>query len=310
MRAVFMGSPAFAVPCLDALLEIAEVAAVVTQPDKPSGRGLELTPPAVKVRALAAGLPVWQPTSVRKPPFVDELRALAVDVAVVVAYGKILPPDVLAAPRLGCVNVHASLLPKYRGAAPIQWSIIRGERETGVTLMQMDAGMDTGPMLLKRTIPIDDAVTAGELAERLAPVGAALLREGLPRYVAGELRPEPQDNAQATMAPMLDKNTGRIDAARFAEGARAIRDLVRGCDPWPTAYTTLDGQPLKLFQPKVVSGRGEPGVVLGADRDGLLVGCGDDAVAFGALQLPGKKRMAAQALLAGRPIPPGTPLGI
>jgi len=309
IRAVFMGSPAFAVPCLEALLEIAEVAAVVTQPDKPSGRGLELTPPAVKVRALAAGLPVWQPTSVRKPPFLDELRALAVDVAVVVAYGKILPPDVLAAPRLGCVNVHASLLPKYRGAAPIQWSVIRGETETGVTLMQMDAGMDTGPMLLKKSIPIDERVTAGELAERLSPVGAALLREGLPRYVRGELTPEPQDAALATMAPMLDKNTGRIDGARFAEGARRVRDLVRGCDPWPTAHTTLDGQPLKLFDAKVISGRGEPGVVLGADRDGLLVGCGDDAVAFGALQLPGKKRMAAQALLAGRPIPAGTRLG-
>jgi methionyl-tRNA formyltransferase len=309
IRAVFMGSPAFAVPCLEALLEIAEVVAAVTQPDKPSGRGLELTPPAVKVRALAAGLPVWQPTSVRKPPFVDDLRALAVDVAVVVAYGKILPPEVLAAPRLGCVNVHASLLPKYRGAAPIQWSLIRGERETGVTLMQMDAGMDTGPMLLKQAIPIDERVTAGELAERLAPVGAALLREGLPRYLRGELVPEPQDNAQATMAPMLDKNTGRLDTARFAEGARRVRDLVRGCDPWPTAFTTLDGQALKLFDAKVVSGRGEPGVVLGADRDGLLVGCGDDVVAFGALQLPGKKRMAAQALLAGRPIPPGTRLG-
>lgn len=306
LRVVFMGSPEFAVPCLEVLLGTEEVVAVVTQPDKPAGRGLGLTPPPVKVRAQAAGVPVWQPTSVRKPPFADELRALGADLAVVVAYGKILPPEVLAAPRLGCVNVHASLLPKYRGAAPIQWAIIRGERETGVTLMQMDAGMDTGPMLLKRTLPIDEQVTAGELHARLAPLGAQVLAEGLARLKRGELHPEPQDDAQATMAPMLTKETGRVD---FAQGARAVRDLVRGCDPWPTAYTTLGGETLKLFRPKVVSGAGEPGLVVGADRDGLLVGCGDGVVAFGELQLPGKKRMPAGALLAGRPIPRGTRLG-
>jgi len=306
LRVVFMGSPEFAVPCLEALLATEEVVAVVTQPDKPSGRGLGLTPPAVKVRAQAAGVPVMQPPSVRKPPFLDELRALAPDICVVVAYGKILPPEVLAAPRHGCLNVHASLLPRYRGAAPIQWAIIRGEPETGVTLMQMDAGMDTGDMLLKRALPIDDWITAGQLHARLAPLGAEALVEGLARLKAGTLVPQKQDDAQATMAPMLTKETGRVD---FAAGARAVRDLVRGCDPWPTAYTTLDGEPLKLFRAKRVSGRGTPGVVLGADRDGLLVGCGDDAVAFGELQLPGKKRLPTQALLAGRPIPAGTQLG-
>ena len=306
LRVVFMGSPEFAVPCLEALIATHEVIAVVTQPDKPAGRGLDLQMPAVKVRALAAGLPVLQPQSVRKPPFVDELRPLAPDVCVVVAYGKILPPELLALPRLGCLNVHASLLPKYRGAAPIQWAIIRGERETGVTLMQMDAGMDTGDMLLTERLPIDDAVTSGELFGRLSQLGARVLVDGLERLQRGELPPTKQDPALATMAPMLTKETGRVD---FTAGARAVRDLVRGCDPWPHTYTTLDGQPLKLFRAKIVSGRGAPGVVLGADRDGLLVGCGDDAVAFAELQLPGKKRMPAQALLAGRPIPAGTRLG-
>ncbi|HEX8952860.1 MAG TPA: methionyl-tRNA formyltransferase [Polyangia bacterium] len=306
LRVVFMGSPEFAVPCLDALLATHDVVAVVTQPDKPVGRGLALQPPPVKVRALAAGVPVLQPQSVRKPPFVDELRALAPDVCVVVAYGKILPPEVLATPRYGCLNVHASLLPKYRGAAPIQWAIIRGERETGVTLMQMDAGMDTGDMLGKRTLAIDEWITAGQLHTRLAPLGAELLVEGLGKLQAGTLAPQKQDDAAATMAPMLTKETGRVD---FAAGARAVRDLVRGCDPWPTAYTLLGGAPLKLFRAKIVSGRGTPGVVLGADRDGLIVGCGDDAIAFAELQLPGKKRMSAAALLAGRQMPAGTKLG-
>ncbi len=306
MRIVFMGSPDFAVPCLDTLLSTDEVVAVVCQPDKPAGRGQKLTPPPVKARALAAGLRVMQPTSVRKPPFLDELRALAPDVCVVVAYGKILPPDVLAAPKHGCLNVHASLLPRYRGAAPIQWAIIRGERETGVTLMQMDAGMDTGDMLLKRAVAIDETITAGELHDKLAPVGAELLVEGLARLKAGTLPPEKQNDAEATLAPMLTKETGRVD---FASGARAVRDRVRGCDPWPTAFTTLGDAMLKLYRPRVVSGSGVPGVVLGADRDGLIVACGEDAVAFGELQLPGKKRMSAQALLAGRPIPTGTRLG-
>jgi methionyl-tRNA formyltransferase len=298
---VFMGSPEFAVPCLDALLAHHKVLAVVTQPDKPAGRGLGLQPPAVKKRALEAGVPVLQPQSVRKPPFLDELRGLDPELIVVVAYGKILPLDVLRAPKKGCLNVHASLLPKYRGAAPIQWAIIRGERETGVTLMQMDEGMDTGDMLLKKSIPIDEQVTSGEMFGRLSKLGAEVLIEGLGR----ELVPEKQDHSQATMAPMLTKETGRVD---FAAGARTVRDLVRGCDPWPTGHTFVDGELLKLFKPRVVSGSGEPGVVLGADRDGLIVGCGPDAVAFGELQLPGRKRLGAQALLAGRPIPPKTRL--
>jgi methionyl-tRNA formyltransferase len=304
MNILFMGSPEFAVPCLDALLRHHHVVAVVTQPDKPAGRGLGLSPPAVKRRALEAGLPVLQPPSVRKPAFLDELRGLDPELIVVVAYGKILPVEVLKAPSRGCLNVHASLLPKYRGAAPIQWAIIRGERDTGVTLMQMDEGMDTGDMLLKKSIPVDDQVTAGELFSVLSKLGAELLIEGLSRL--DSLVPEKQDPAAATMAPMLSKDTGKVD---FAAGARAVRDLTRGCDPWPVAHTFVDGELLKLYKPKVVSGSGDPGTVLGADRDGLIVACGGDAVAFGELQLPGRKRLPAAALLAGRAIPPKTRLG-
>jgi methionyl-tRNA formyltransferase len=299
-----MGSPEFAVPCLDALVERHKVLAVVTQPDKPAGRGLGLQPPAVKKRALEAGIPVWQPPSVKKGPFLDELRALEPELAIVVAYGKILPLDVLRVPKRGCLNVHASLLPKYRGAAPIQWSIIRGESETGVTLMRMDEGMDTGDMLLKKKIAIDDQITSGEMFSRLSKLGAEVLIEGLSRL--DSLVPEKQDHAQATMAPPLSKETGKVD---FGKGARAVRDLVRGCDPWPAGHTFIDGELLKLWKPKIVSGSGEAGVVMGADRDGLIVGCGADAVAFGELQLPGRKRMPAQSLLAGRPMPAGTKLG-
>ena len=306
MRVVFMGSPEFAVGCLRVTARRAELVAVVCQPDKPAGRGLEPRAPAVKVAAQALGVPrIWQPASVRKPPFAAELRALAPDLVVVVAYGKILPPEVLAIPRLGCVNVHASLLPKYRGAAPIQWAIIRGEDTSGVTLMQLDAGMDTGPMLAARKEPIPDA-SAGAMHARLAEVGAALLDDSWDALASGTLAPIAQDEAVATVAPMLDKETGRID---FARGAGAVCDLVRGCDPWPGAFTTLEGEHLKVWSAQRIAARGEPGVVLDVDRDGLLVGCGDDVVALGELQLPGRKRMPARALVQGRPIPRGTRLG-
>jgi methionyl-tRNA formyltransferase len=307
IRTVFMGSPDFAVGCLRVVREKSDLVAVVCQPDKPAGRGLQPKAPAVKEAALASGVePIWQPVSVKKPPFADQLRALAPDLAIVVAYGKILPAEVLAIPRLGCVNVHASLLPKLRGAAPIQWAIIRGEDTTGVTLMQMDAGMDTGPMLAVREHAIAPTITAGELHAALAEVGASLLRDRWDELVAGRLVPQAQDDARATTAPMLDKETGRID---FAAGARAVCDRVRGCDPWPGAFTTLDGVIVKVFSCKRVSGAGEAGVVMDVDRDGLIVGCGDGAVALGELQLAGRKRMPARALVQGRPIPRGTRVG-
>jgi methionyl-tRNA formyltransferase len=302
VRVVFMGSPEFAVPTLRAVMAAHEVVAVVTQPDKPAGRGQKLVAPAVKVVAEAAGVRALQPKSARTPEFQEELRALAPDVAVVVAYGKILPQAVLDIPRLGCLNVHGSLLPKYRGAAPIQWAVIRGERETGITIMKLDAGMDTGPMLLKRSVVIADDDTAGTLAEKLAPVGAELMVEALAHLDA--LTEEYQDDAQATMAPMLDKDVGRVD---WSLPAQAVRDRIRGVDPWPGAFTTLGGEILKLWRPRLVPGKGPAGEVIGVDRDGAIVACGDGAaVAIGELQLPGKKRMGAAAFTAGRPLPPGT----
>ncbi|HKA86629.1 MAG TPA: methionyl-tRNA formyltransferase [Haliangiales bacterium] len=305
LRVAFMGSPEFAVPTLEAVRAAHDVAVVVTQPDKPAGRGRHVEPPPVKLVAERAGVPVLQPRSARAPELIDALRRFAPDVAIVVAYGKILPQAVLDVPRHGCLNVHASLLPRYRGAAPIQWAIIRGETETGITIMKLDAGMDTGPMLLRRAVAIAEEDTAGTLAARLAPLGAELMREALVRLEAGTLVETPQDGAGATFAPMLKKEDGRIDWTR---PARAARDLVRGVDPWPGATAQLDGETLKVWRPRVVPGGGEPGEVLGADRDGLVVACGDGAVALGELQLPGRKRLAAAAFVAGRPVPAGTRL--
>jgi methionyl-tRNA formyltransferase len=312
LRIVFMGSPEFAVPSLRAAMTSCAVAAVVAQPDKPKGRGQSVEAPAVARVAREAGLPLLQPPSVRRPEVQEQLRGLQADLFLVVAYGKILPPEVLSIPRLGCVNVHASLLPRYRGAAPIQWSLIRGETETGVTLMKLDAGMDTGPMLVQERTAIAENETAGQLAVRLAELGAGCLQRALPDLEAGRLAETPQDHAQATMAPLLEKEDGRVD---FAKPARAVRDHVRGVDPWPGAFTLLDGEVLKVFAARLATASGpSPGTaageVLGLGPEGLRVRCGDgQSVAFGELQLPGRKRMAASALCAGRPIATGTRLG-
>jgi methionyl-tRNA formyltransferase len=310
LRIVFMGSPEFAVPTLRAVAARHEIVLAVAQPDKPAGRGMKVNAPAVKQAAEELGIPVAQPKSARTPEFAESLRALAPDVAVVVAYGKILPQAVLDIPKHGCLNVHGSLLPKYRGAAPVQWAVIRGERETGITIMQLDAGMDTGPMLTRRAIPIADDDTSGTLAPRLALLGAEMMIEALDKLQAGELPPTPQDDSAATMAPMLDKTTGKID---WTKSAREVSCLVRGVDPWPGAYTVVPAAAgedvLKAWKPVIVEGRGVPGTVLGADRTGLVVACGEGAIALAELQLPGKKRLPAAALLAGRPIPHGTKLG-
>lgn len=323
MRTVFMGSPEFAVPSLLALHAATEVVAVVCQPDKPAGRGLTLLPPAVKRKAEELGLPVLQPTAPRpqKSTFIEELKALRPELVVVVAYGRILPPEVLAVPQHGCWNVHGSLLPAYRGAAPIQWSLIRGESVTGVTLMQMDAGMDTGPMLLVRERPIDwQHDTAGTLHEVLSGLGAELLGEGLERLLGGDPPPPvAQDDARASKAPLLDKEHGRAD---FTRSARLVVGQLRGVDPWPGGFTTLPAptgasetggaaEPtvMKLFLPRVSSGRGAPGEILGVDKDGVHVACGEGAIAIPEVQLPGRKRMAAQAAWAGLKLPRGLILG-
>lgn len=299
-RAIFFGTPEFAVPSLLALHEVADVALVVCQPDRRSGRGLKLTAPPVKRTALSLGLEVIQPTKVRTRAFADRLGQVGADLGVVVAYGRILPERVLAVPRLGCVNVHASLLPKLRGAAPVQWAIVNGDSETGVCLMQMDAGMDTGPELARSTTPIGPDETGGELGERLAQLGADLLRTQLPQLLAGELPPCPQDHTQATLAPMLEKEHG---AVRWDQRAQQVHDLVRGMSPWPGSYTALEGKRVKLHRTRVLSPTGQhgpPGTVVRADRHGIEVACGQGVVVIEELQLEGKRRVTAEQFCAGQ----------
>jgi len=304
IRAAFLGTPDFAVPCLAALLEVAEVPLVVTQPDKPQGRGLALTPPPVKAFALEHGIRVIQPPKARDGVLRDALRDLSLDVALVVAYGKILPADVLEAPRLGCLNVHGSLLPRWRGAAPIQWAVVSGDAQTGVCLMQMDVGMDTGPVLARRVVDIGADETGGELFVRLSTLSGQLVREELPRYVRGELTPTPQPSEGATHARMIEKSDGALD---FAAPAQAVHDRARGFSPWPGAFATLDGRRVKIHRTRVVATEGvlgEPGRVLATAADGIVVACGQGAVRLEELQLEGKKRVAASAFLAGHPLGP------
>jgi methionyl-tRNA formyltransferase len=298
-RAIFFGTPELAATCLEAVCEVAEVVLVVTQPDRPSGRGMKLTPPPVKLLAEQRGIEVIQPRKVRTPEFAERLAAQRADVAVVVAYGRILPPAVLAAPSLGCVNVHASLLPKLRGAAPIQWAILSGETRTGVCLMQMDEGLDTGPVLACKSLEIGPEETAGELSERLARLGAELLREELPRFLRGELEPKPQDRAGATLAPILTKDHGQVDWHR---SARELHDLVRGAHPWPGAFAFLGGQRVKLHRTHVLvphGHHGEPGAIVRADRHGVEVACGAGVLVLDELQPEGKRRMSAEQFCAG-----------
>ncbi len=305
MRSVFFGSPDFAVPCLEALHEISDVVAVISQPDRPAGRGLSMRQPTVKRRALELGLEVWQPKKVRTPEFAASLRELDADVGVVVAYGRILPRAVLDAPRTGCVNVHASLLPRWRGAAPIQWSIVHGDSETGVTLMQMNEGMDTGPILARATTAIERNDDAASLGERLSKLGAELLREKLPRYVAGELVPIPQDDAEATMAPLLDKAHGRID---WNKSARQVHDQIRGMNPWPGAFTTLGGRRIKVYRTQYSTLDPEgaaPGEVIALDPEGILVACTEGTIEVQELQESGRKRVDARAFTTGRGIQVG-----
>ncbi len=309
MRTIFFGSPELAVPCLEALHGISELLVVISQPDRPAGRGLELKPPPVKQRAIELGLEVWQPKKIRTAEFAQQLRELGADVAVVMAYGRILPRGVLEAPRLGCVNVHTSLLPRWRGAAPIQWSIVHGDVETGVTLMQMDEGMDTGPILAAAKTTIDPNDTASTLSERLSRMGADLVRTELPSYVAGELTPQPQDSSRATMAPLLEKGHGRID---WNQRARSVHNLIRGMTPWPGAHTVLGERRIKVHRaiPTTLDPEGaQPGEVIAIDAEGILVACAEGTLEIQELQESGRKRVDARAFASGRGVAVGDRFG-
>ncbi|HEX2058282.1 MAG TPA: methionyl-tRNA formyltransferase [Actinomycetota bacterium] len=300
MRTVFFGTPAWAVPSLKALLDSpVEVAAVVTNPDKPAGRGMDLRPSPVKEEALSAGVEVLQPRRAREPELEERLRALAPDVAVVVAYGSILPGSLLEVPPLGFVNLHFSLLPAYRGAAPVQRAVIDGVSTSGVSIMVLTEGMDEGPVLATQEVAVEPADTAGTLAERMAALGAPLLVDTIRRYAAGKLEPRPQDHALATYAPKITTEEARID---WTKPADQIANLVRGLNPAPGAWTEWDGRRLKVWEVRPGEAELEPGALRAAER--LLVGTGTGALDLADVQLAGKRRMTGAELARGlRPGP-------
>lgn len=310
MRVVFMGTPQFAVPILEAVVDAGyKVVGVVTQPDRPRGRGRKVAPSPVKEAAINRGLALFQPPRVSAPEFLAALEDLLPDVIAVAAFGQILPPAVLKAPKYGCINVHASLLPRYRGAAPIHRAIINGEKETGITTVFMDEGLDTGDILLQEALPITDEDTAGTLHDRLAQLGARTLVKTLDMLAAGRLKPRPQDHARATYAPALTREDELIN---WEAGARDVFNQVRGLNPWPGAATIFEGHVLKIWRVEVAAGESLaagvlPGQVRLADpEDGLIVQAGSGLVLVKELQLQGGRRMSAQDFLRGHPIPVGT----
>lgn len=305
MRIVFMGTPDFAVPSLQALIDAGhDVCAVYTQPDKPQGRKQILTAPPVKTLALEHDIPVFQPNTLKNEDEQARLRELAPEVIIVVAYGKLLPKAVLDIPPHGCINVHGSLLPRWRGAAPIQWAVIAGDEMAGVTTMQMAEGLDTGDMLLTYETKVGEKETAGELFDRLAQSGAELLTQTLVKL--DEITPRPQDDAQSCYAHMLDKQMAVID---WSKSAHEIDCLIRGLNPWPIALTTLSGERLKVFAAEKAAGNGEAGTVLEADpKKGLTVACGEGALKLTEIQLVGGKRMKVNDFLRGHAIEVGTKL--
>ena len=297
-----MGTPEFSVPSLRALLSAGKnIVLVVTQPEKPKGRGQKLSAGCVKEFALKNNLIVSEPRSLKDEGWINELRSLSLDLIVVVAYGKILPEEVLGIPRFGCVNLHASLLPSYRGASPVNRAIINGDKETGVTAIVMDKGVDTGPILLSEKAGIKEDETAGELSRKLSEVGAALLVKAIELFLEGRIKPAPQDDRNATCAPLLKKEDGKID---WNLGAERIKNLVRGLSPWPGAYTLLRGKLLKIHSAEAQGDSGDsvdlkPGTVFEAEKGRIRVKCGSGVLEIKELQLEGKRRLSAREFLRG-----------
>jgi len=309
MKLIFMGTPEFALPCLNALHQSGHtILAVVTQPDRPKGRGERLAPPPAKQMAERFGLPVLQPTKMKDPAFLDRLRALQPEMIVVVAFGRILPPEILDLPPRGCINLHASLLPKYRGAAPIQWAIINGETETGVTTIRMDPGMDTGDILLLERVSILPEDTAGSLSIRLAERGADLLLRTLKGIESGDVVPKAQDHSAATMAPMLEKESGEID---WVQPAVKIANRVRGLSPWPGAYTFYQDERWRIWKavPKDKAVQGPPGAILETGGEGISVATGEGLLTILELQPENGRRMGVREFLAGHSVEQGVVLG-
>jgi methionyl-tRNA formyltransferase len=294
-----MGTPGFAVPTLRALIESDnDVVAVVTKPDTPKGRGRRVIPPPIKILTIDYNIPVLQPEKIKTEEFYSELKKCELDMICVAAYGKILPKNILDLPPYGCINVHASLLPKYRGAAPINWAIVRGEKITGITTMMMDEGMDTGDILLQKEVKIEVEDNAESLSEKLSIVGAELLIETISL--------QKQDHSKATYAPMLKKENGIID---WRTSSEEIKNLIRGTLPWPGAHTTIDGKNLKLYKAEVSHGIGKPGEVMLSESGILRVATGDGSIDIKEIQIEGGKRLSTRAFLSGRKIPTGTILG-
>lgn len=308
MKIAFLGTPEFANPSLKACIDVGEVVAVITQPDRRRGRGKKLLPTQVKKEALKHNIEIYQPKNIKSEEAINYLKTLDLDVMVVVAYGQILSKEVLDIPKYGCINVHASLLPKLRGAAPINWAIVRGHEVSGVTTMQMDVGLDTGDMLDKVSVPIDQQMTAGQLHDLLRVEGATLLKKTLNDIKNDALKPEKQNDEQSTYAPMIDKEMARMN---WEESAENLHNLVRGFNPWPVAYTTFNNKKMKIYETKVIEEKTEktPGEIISVNDDGLLVQTGKNLLLITSIQMPSKKRMAVKSFLNGHTIEVGTILG-
>ncbi|HBF2562890.1 TPA: methionyl-tRNA formyltransferase [Clostridioides difficile] len=309
MKIVFMGTPDIAVPCLQKIIdEKYEILGVVTQPDKPKGRGKKLGMSPVKELAIENNIPVYQPVKARDKEFIDKIKSLNPDVIVVVAFGQILPKEILEIPKLGCINVHVSLLPKYRGAAPINWVIINGEEKTGVTTMYMDEGLDTGDMILKTKVNLDENITAGELHDKMMNIGAETLKETLRLIEEGNAPREVQNHEEFSYAPIMNKSLGNID---FSKSAREIHNLVRGVNPWPSAYTTYNDVIMKVWKTKVLDEKStkDVGTIIDVSKDGIKVSTIDNVLLIEEIQMPNKKRMLVGEYIKGNTIETGLVLG-